>query len=245
MKFTLPKVTLVGLTSLLLAGGVALAADDKSTPAEKSFEAPYGMKVAVKMIGPYAQPADLQIICAFKHKSKGDSYFGAMKDLDVKLGGLLSSLRNRGEFTGELGETILFTPPAGSMVAKRMLVIGLGPEQELSLETLRIVGRVAVRQAVALKATHVAFAPVIRDQGNSTIDVGEGDRAVIENIVLAYDTEKRLQGQNLSPSFNVESWTIEAGPSYFAGAAKDVEGGIANAGKQISERNSSSYSTVK
>ena len=73
----------------------------------------------------------------------------------------------------------------------RVLVIGLGPESDLSLDTLRVVGRVALREAVRLKAKHVSFAPTIRDQGNNSIDVGQGDRAVVENVILAYDTEKR------------------------------------------------------
>ena len=54
------------------------------------------------------------------------------------------------------------------------MVIGLGDEKDLSLDALRVVGRVAGREAVRLKARHVAWAPVIRDEGNTAIDVGEG-----------------------------------------------------------------------
>jgi hypothetical protein len=82
-------------------------------------------------------------------------------------------LRNRDEFVGELGETILFTPPAGSIPAKQFMVIGLGDEKNLSLDSLRVVGRIAAREAVRLRAKHVAWAPVIRDEGKITIDVGE------------------------------------------------------------------------
>src|SRR6202042_3734744 len=133
---------------------------------------PLGIKVSIKMIGPYTQPADLQIICLFKHKSSGDTYEGAAKETDAHLGGILSALRNRGEFVGELGETFLFTPPEGSIPAKRFMVIGLGDEKDLSLNSLRIVGRVAAREAVRLQASHVAWAPVIRDEGNTAIEVG-------------------------------------------------------------------------
>jgi hypothetical protein len=38
--------------------GISTAADT-SAPAEKSFDAPHQMKIAVKMIGPYAQETDL------------------------------------------------------------------------------------------------------------------------------------------------------------------------------------------
>src|SRR5678816_214086 len=174
MKIKVGTLTL----AFALAFGTARAADPASTPKEKVFEdKPLGIQLSIKMVGPYMEATDLQIICLFKHKDSGDTYQGAAKDTDEHLKGLLSALRNRGEFVGELGETILFTPPKGSIPAKRFMVIGLGDEKELSLGTLRLVGRIAAREAVRLKAKHVAWAPVIRDQGNTAIDVGEGDRA--------------------------------------------------------------------
>jgi hypothetical protein len=231
------------VATLLLGYGVVFAADN-SGPAQKTFDAPRGMKVSVKMIGPYAEPADLQIICLFKHKPDGDIYRGAAKDTDEHLNGILSALRNRGEFVGELGETFLFTPPSGSIPAKRFMVIGLGDEKDLSLDALHLVGRIAAREAVRLQAKHVAWAPVIRDEGNTTIDVGEGDRAFIEQLISAYDTEKRLQEQGLAPAFSIEDIVIEAGPTYFEGAAKQVEAGIESVAAQLGQRITSPYTSA-
>src|SRR5215510_15770504 len=85
----------------------ASAADTATAPKQSVFPTkPLGITVSVKMVGPYMEPADLQVICLFKHKPGGDTYLGAAKETDEKLGGLLSSLRNRGEFIGEAGETI-------------------------------------------------------------------------------------------------------------------------------------------
>src|SRR5580704_2878033 len=174
MNNTISKAVWVGLMLFGLGTVVTcLAAEPGSTPTEKTFDAPLGLKVSIKMIGPYGEPADLQIICLFKHKAGGDTYQGAAKDTDDHLHGILSALRNRGEFVGELGETFLFTPPSGSIPAKRFMVIGLGVEKDLSLDSLRVVGRIAAREAVRLNAKHVAWAPVIRDEGNTAIDVGE------------------------------------------------------------------------
>jgi hypothetical protein len=196
------------------------------------------------MVGPYMEPADLQFICLFKHKPTGDTYQGAAKETDEKLDGVLSALRNRGEFVGELGETFLFTPPKGSIPAKRFMVIGLGDEKDLSLDTLRIVGRVAAREAVRLQARHVAWAPVIRDEGNTTIEVGEGDRAFTEQMLSAYDTEKRLQTQNLAPKFSIDSLVIEAGPSFFDSAVKQVGEGIDSISVELSRRDATPYITT-
>jgi Cytosol aminopeptidase family, N-terminal domain len=245
MKITIPKAVSVGLMLLVLGGVEASFATEANTaPAEKTFEAPHGLKVSIKMVGPYTEPADLQIITLFKHKASGDTYQGAAKDTDEHLHGILSALRNRGEFVGELGETFLFTPPNGSIPAKRFMVIGLGEEKDLSLDSLRVVGRIAAREAVRLNARHVAWAPVIRDEGNTVVGVGEGDRAFIEQMLSAYDTEKRLQAEAIAPAFSIEDLVIEAGPTYFDDAAKQVGEGIESMTAVLAQRNAAPYGSA-
>ena len=239
------KALLVGAVFASMLFG-AYVVDSATAPKETVFDArPLGVKVSVKMVGPYMQAADLQIICAFKHKPSGDVYLGAAKEFDRKVEGVLSALRNRGEFVGELGETILFIPPKGSIPAKRVLVIGLGDEQKLSLDTLGIAGRVAARESVRLKAGRVAWAPVIRDQGNSALDVGEADGAFVEQMLLAYDTEKSLQSQGLADEFSIEEWVIEAGETYFDGAVKHVGEVLESAAREIARRGSTPYTKLR
>src|ERR1700675_2843662 len=245
MKLTISKAVSIGLMLCGLGAVVTcLAAESGNAPTEKTFRGPHGLKVSIKMVGPYTEPADLQIICLFKHKASGNTYQGAAKDTDEHLHGILSALRNRGEFVGELGETFLFTPPNGSIPAKRFMVIGLGEEKDLSLDSLRVVGRIAAREAVRLNAKHVAWAPVIRDEGNTALDVGEGGRAFIEQMLSAYDTEKRLQAEALAPAFSVEDLVIEAGPTYFEDAAKQVGEGIASMTAVLAQRNAAPYSSA-
>ena len=234
------KLIALGLALIWFATNVGAA--DSPPPKENVFDTkPFGIKLSIKMVGPYTEAADLQIICLFKHKASGDTYEGAAKATDEHLAGLLSALRNRGEFVGELGETILFTPPSGSIPAKRFMIIGLGDEKDLALDSLRLVGRIAAREAVRLKACRVAWAPVIRDEGNSTIEVGLGDRTFVEELLSAYDTEKRLQSQGLAPEFNIESCVIEAGPTYFDSAVKQVGEGIDSSSTQLAQRDTTPY----
>ena len=87
----------------------------------------------------------------------------------------------------------------------------------------------------------MSFAPTIRDQGNQVIEVGDGDRAVAENVISAYDTEKRLQAQGLAEPFSIDDWTIEAGPKFFASAASKVEAGIQAAGGTLEARVAAPY----
>jgi len=216
----------IGLVPFFVRAEQGTVQPSKPKQTEHTFEAPDALKMTVRMIAPYAAPADLQIVCVFRHNSSGDKYIEAFKDFDDKLLGLLSSLRNRGDFVGELGETICFKTWPDSITPKRVLIIGLGAEKDLSLDSLRLVGRVAVREAVRLRAADVAFAPVIRDQGNSTIDVGEGDRTFAEQFISAYHTEKQLQAEGLAEPFTIRECVIEAGPAYIDGAIEKVGKGV-------------------
>jgi hypothetical protein len=64
MKIIISKAVSIGLMLFGLGGVVTcLAAESGNPPTEKTFAAPHGLKVSIKMIGPYGEPADLQIIC--------------------------------------------------------------------------------------------------------------------------------------------------------------------------------------
>ncbi|MGZ4953482.1 MAG: M17 family peptidase N-terminal domain-containing protein [Methylobacter sp.] len=208
---------------------------------QKTFQAPHGLKVSVKEIGPVTQTTHLQIITLLKHDPADDKYIEAMQDFNDKQGHLISTLRERGEFVGELGETLLYTPPKHSIKPKKVLLIGLGDEKALSLDKLRLAGRIAVREAVRLQAKHVSFAPTLRDQGSSVLDVGEGDAAVIEQVILAYDTEKHLQKQGLAPKFSISDWVIEAGPKYYDSVNSHIETTIHQATDQLKQRETKPY----
>ena len=213
---------------------------ESATP-EKSVSAPRDLKVTVKMIGPVTQTTELQIICVLKHNPAGDKYIEAMQDFNNKLGGVLSSLRERGEFVGEPGETLLFNPPEGSITPKKVLLIGVGEESSLTLDRLRLAGTIAARESVRLGMSHVSFAPTLRDQGSNRIDVGEGDAAVAESFLLAYDTELRLQEQGLASGAKIREFVIEAGPPYFEGAAEKVGAAVQSAGAALARRDAKPY----
>jgi hypothetical protein len=232
------------LLMVVVVAGTFVAATrsraQNATP-EKSVSAPRDVKLTVKMIGPVTQTTDLQIICLLKHKPAGDKYIEAMQDFNDKLGGVLSSLRDRGEFVGEPGETLLFNPPEGSITPKKVLLIGVGEESALTVDRLRLVGTIAARESVRLGMSHVSFAPTLRDQGSTRIDVGEGDAAVAESFLLSYDTELRLQEQGLASGEKIREFVIEAGPQYFAGAAEKAGAAVQSAAAVLARRDARPY----
>ncbi|HSZ56382.1 MAG TPA: M17 family peptidase N-terminal domain-containing protein [Tepidisphaeraceae bacterium] len=154
----------------------------------------------------------------------------AMEEFNNKLHRLLSGLREGGHFAGELGETLVFTPPPDSITPKKVLLIGVGNEPGLTPERLRFVGVIAARESIRLKVVSVSFAPGLRDQGSSRIDAGDGAAAFAQGWISGCDTEKRLQEERVSPVVDTPALTIEAGPKYFeavyAKVAIAVEGAV-------------------
>lgn len=169
----------------------------------------------------------------------------ALDDLDQKLGRSISALRNRGEFAGDELETILIKPPAGSIHPKQLLIIGLGDEDTLSVTKMGRVGIIAMRAAQQIGATHIAFAPTIRDQGDSVIPTGEVAAYVIRNFILAYDTQQRMQRDGLSKPYIIQDFIYEAGPHYYTEVNASVAKAIPTAASQLTERSSKPYRLTK
>jgi cytosol aminopeptidase family protein len=227
------------LAIVLFAGFGALAHSDegKDEVKEKALDGPNNVKVKVRMEGPYTADVPLQVVCYFKYTPEGAKKMsGAPVELDKQLGGVIAALRERGEFVGDPLETILIIPPKDSIKAKALLLVGLGEEDALSPKLMEAVGRVSLREAARRGVSQVAFAPLIRDQGNSKLGTGEVETAVVRGMLLAYDTEKRMQKESLAKEFTLEQWNVEAGPMYFDETVTGIQKAIEEASKEIKDR---------
>src|SRR5437899_10927108 len=93
--------------ALLLAVALAACAtpgrsDDNAPVKEKAFDATLNVKLKVRMEGPYTADVPLQVVCYFRYTPEGAKRMtGAPVELDKRLGGVIGSLRERGEFVGD------------------------------------------------------------------------------------------------------------------------------------------------
>lgn len=236
VRMALVLATLLNLASLAAAQGIK----------EKALDAPNGVTVKIRMEGPYTADVPLQVVCYFKYTpERAKRMSGAPVELDKELGGVIASLRERGDFVGHEGETLLVIPPKNSIKAKALLLVGLGDEDSLSLKTMERVGTVSLREAAKLSANRVAFAPLLRDQGNSKLDVADVERAVLRGVLLAYDTEIRLQKEGLAKNYTLKEWLVEAGPMFFDATVPGAQKGIDDAKAAIGKRASGPYISGK
>jgi hypothetical protein len=241
---TFRKYVFVFLAWTAASATMTLAADPAKAPPETRLAGPDGLSLVVRMQGPYDAEVPLQIVCYFKHTSDSDSRLkGAPVELDKHLGGLIGSLRARGEFSGDALETFLIDAPEETIKAKRLLLIGLGEESSLSLARMEQVGRTALREAVRMGAAKVAFAPLIKDAGNDALAAGDVENAIIRGMLLAYDTEVRLQKQGFAKAMTLESWIVEAGPTYYDETIAGVKTAITQAGTIKAARDQKPYSS--
>jgi hypothetical protein len=236
----------VSLFAILMLTGSGALHGGQAEVKEQALDAPNKVKLRVRMEGPYTADVPLQVVCYFKYTPAGVKRMrGAPVELDKHLGGVIGSLRERGDFGGNPLETILITPPQGSIKAKALLLVGLGDEDGLSLKLMEAVGRVSLREAVRLGVSRVAFAPLIRDQGNTKLGTGDVETAVVRGMLLAYDTEQRLQKEGLGKPFMLEEWWVEAGPAYFDETVAGVKKASAEATDLIKARGSKPYASGK
>jgi hypothetical protein len=181
-----------------------------------------GITITTAVQAPPTQQTPLQVICVFEY-AEGDIFnsppalprsLNGLVHIDDALKGMLTELRKSGKFEGHALETILITPPAGSMPAEKLLIIGLGDRKTFNPELMTSVGRVEMREALRLGVSSYSHASDLKDSG---IDSPTGAVAVnvIKGAVNAYETEQFLKDHSLSSSQPITKITLLAGPAYF------------------------------
>jgi cytosol aminopeptidase family protein len=236
VTLTMKALLLPALIGILLALSSGRGSAQQAPVPEKIFEGANHLRIHVKEVAPGGQASSVQVICYLKHRKTGDTTLAAVSDFDRELGGIVKLLRDGDQFEGYPLETLYFGVPKDTIKAQGVLLVGVGDEQELSLQTMRNVGTVALRNALLLNASSVSFAAALQDQNVKKLDVGDVAGAVVTGALLAYDTEKRLQDRGLLPQHSIEDWFYEAGPAFFARTVQGVDEALKKANVESAER---------
>lgn len=166
--------------------------------------------IQVLVEGPAETNTDLQVICLFR-SSPENALHGSLTEMNEKLKGLLDSVRKPDEFRGELGETLLITPPPGSISAKRLLIIGLGDSKTFSPERMQLVGEVLYSESERLGVPHPYFAPTVLDGGVGKFSTGTVAEQVIAGFLRALEVQRLLRDAHASNAKAVKALTYLAG----------------------------------
>jgi len=106
---------------------------------------------------------------------------GSVKELDEALDGLLSNLIHDHKDIGKFGTTTVLHV-CGGIGAKRVVLLGLGKLEELTVDRLRAAAGFAVRSASKLESRTVAT--VIHGENLGGIDLALAGQALVEGTLL-------------------------------------------------------------
>jgi len=107
---------------------------------------------------------------------------GATAAADQALGGQLRELVALGDFRGKLNDTALLYPSQGCP-AKRVLIVGLGKQEEFDLDKVRQVSATAARKARSLGIRN--YATIVHGGGAAGLDASEAAQALAEGTHLS------------------------------------------------------------
>lgn len=235
-RFALVAAVLLALVPALGRNVGQAQATRSAAPAKPSetwvLQAPIPTRVLAQ--SPAETATELQIICLFRSEAS-NTLHGSVAEINEKLKGLLEEIRGPNLFGGELGETLLLKPPAGSLGAKRLLLIGLGDSGSFTPKRMEFVGSIVYREAVRLGVAHPYFAPTVLDGGVTKFATGEISEQFVAGFLRAARTDKRIRDAGAAQSGAIESLTFLAGSDHVSGTVQGIEKAIAAETARVGE----------
>jgi len=192
-----------------------------------------GIAIEGLVQSPSSAKTPLQVACVFEY-TEDDIYksppalpanINGMVHVDKGLNGLITDIRKSGKFKGHAFETLLITPPQGTIAAKKLLLIGLGDRNNFNADLMTDIGAVALREALNLGVDSFAFASDLKDAGiDSPTALVAGN--VAKGIIQAYRTQEYLKSKNMAAYKPISKVMLLAGPAFFITAGEGIEEAI-------------------
>jgi hypothetical protein len=233
-------LSVVAATSLVISRASAQGDAAKTTSVGMSelLGNVNGVAIEAKVQSPSNQTAPLQIVCVFEYTA-GDIFnsppalpreLNGMVHVDDALKGLITDLRGSGKFAGHAYETLLLTPPAGTISAQKLLLIGLGDRNKFTAALMTDIGRVGMREALRLGVSSYSHTSDLKDAGIDS-PTGEVAQNVVRGALEAYETELYLRSKHASVTKPIAKLTLLTGPAFFTPSADAIKTYLASRGK--------------
>jgi hypothetical protein len=210
-----PPIPLLGLLAILLA---ACTGAEPARPPPSGATAPAEPTFVAAMVSPLAKETPLQIVSVFAAEA-GETLISPATELAE----LIAKPRAEGGFGKEPLRTLLLDPAPAPVKARRLLYIAFGSRGEFNLERVKAVGATAMRETIRLGVDHAAFAPIVRDQGVSTLPPDDVAAAFVEAALVEYQTERRAAPDK---PIALQTVTYEAGPPFIDAVSRAVARGV-------------------
>ncbi|MDR0787855.1 MAG: leucyl aminopeptidase [Gemmatimonadota bacterium] len=124
----------------------------------------------------------LLVVGVFEGDGGSSELKGVAHTVDEALGGQLSAVVRRGDFSGREGQALLLYPRSGELSADRVMVIGLGDPARADAERYRRAAGSSVKQAVRLGAEQLTVSFPFPENGRVGPEVII--RSIAEGLIL-------------------------------------------------------------
>lgn len=187
-----------------------------------------GVQIEAKVQSPSGQQTPLQIVCLFEY-TEGDIFnppalpkqLNGMVHVDEALHGLITELRKSGKFSGYRYETLLIDPPANTIPAKRLLLVGLGDRNDFETAIMEAVGRIGMREALRMGVTSYSHASDLKDAGIDSPTAAVAG-LIVKGAMEAYRTQTYLKNNMAARFLPIIKFTLLTGPAFFDESQKGV-----------------------
>ena len=137
------------------------------------------MEIRVKAGNIQTEIAPLIVVNLFEGVTEPGGATGAV---DRVLGGQIRELISAGDFRGKRNETAVLHP-GGAIPAQRVLLVGLGQEEEFDLDGVRQAAGAAAKKAHELGVAR--FSTIVHGGGRGGLNLEDAAQAVVEGTMLA------------------------------------------------------------
>jgi len=158
------------------------------------------MQFAVRHGSLIDEPCDVLIVNMFEGVKEPS---GATSAVDQALGGAISELVRNEEFEGHLSEIAVIQPCTG-VPARKVMIVGLGKENEFGVHEVMRASACAGRTCRALRAKKVAS---VLHGGGTALSAFDCGRAVTLGTILGTYEHTRLKTEGAKPN-SIESFEI-------------------------------------
>jgi leucyl aminopeptidase len=148
------------------------------------------MEIRVLAGGIQSTEDELVVINLFEGVEKPEGATGAV---DQAMSGAIRELIADGDLTGKRGETAVLYP-RGAIPASRIVVVGLGPQDEFTLDSVRHTAALAAKKARDLGAK--SFSSIIHGAGAGGLGVAQAAQAVVEGTILGLYRYQELKNES-------------------------------------------------
>ncbi len=132
-------------------------------------------------------------------------FVGALKIIDDKLCGGLTHLFETKDFTAKLGQTAVLYPQ-GRLKFRRIILVGLGKRDEITIERLRRAYGFAGRKLKELKLKSICVQAF--ESNHPTIKLQESSQAMVEGILLSNYKLSRYKTVEENEKIALEKLTV-------------------------------------